>query len=158
MGDIINDMEYLTLSVNNLEELVKLLKLYEDVFEMEPFKYPSHDYLERLLNNDDIIFVVAKYEGEIIAGLTAYNLASIYYESNEVYVYDLAVHRDFQRKGIGTRLIEEIKRISCSKGDIEVYLQADFEDKYALDFYEKIGGVPEDVIHFSFPCKRNTDS
>jgi len=144
--------DYLRLNVNNLEEFVKLIKLYENVFEMEPFQYPSYDYLKKILKNENTIIMVAKYEDGIIGGLTAHQLASTYFEANEVYVYDLAVHQDFQRKGIGTRLIEELKKISCSKGDKEIFLQADVGDDYAIEFYKKIGGVPEDVIHFSFAC------
>jgi ribosomal protein S18 acetylase RimI-like enzyme len=151
----ISKVEYLQLDVNNLEELFKLIKLYENVFKMEPFQYPSNDYLEKTLKNENTIFVVAKYGEEIIGGLTAHELASTYFEYNEVYVYDLAVHQDFQRKGIGTRLIEELKKSSCSKGDKEIFLQADVGDDYAINFYKKIGGVPEDVIHFSFACKEN---
>ena len=152
MDDTSNKIEYLQLSINNMEELVKLIKLYENVFEMKPFQYPSHDYLKKILKNENTIFVVAKYEEEIIAGLTAHQLASTYFEANEVYVYDLAVHQNFQRKGIGTRLIEELKKISCGNGDKVIFLQADIKDEYAIDFYKKIGGVPEDVIHFSFAC------
>ncbi len=65
--------------------------------------------------------MVAKYEEDIIGGLTAHELPSTYFEANEVYVYDLAVHPNFQKKGIGRRLIEELKNISCSKGDKEIY-------------------------------------
>jgi aminoglycoside 3-N-acetyltransferase I len=148
-----NKIKYLHLNVNNLEEILKLIKLYENVFKMEPFKYPSDSYLVNMLKNDNIIIVVAKYEEEIIGGLTAHILPSTYFESNEVYVYDLAVHHDFQRIGIGTRLIEELKKITCIKGDKEIFLQADIGDEYAIDFYKKIGGIPEDVIHFSFACK-----
>ena len=98
--------------------------------------------------------MVAKYKEEIIAGLTAHQFDSTYFEANEVYVYDLAVHQNFQRKGVGTGLMEELKRISCSNGDKEIFLQADIEDEYALKFYKKIGGIPENVIHFSFACKK----
>jgi aminoglycoside 3-N-acetyltransferase I len=154
MNDISNKIEYLQLKGNNLEEIVKLIKLYENVFEMERFEYPSHDYLKNILKNQNIIFMAAKYEDEIIAGLTAHQLASVYFESNEVYVYDLAVHQDFQRKGIGTRLLEELKKIICNNGDKEIFLQADIGDTDAIDFYKKNGGVPENVIHFSFACKK----
>jgi len=74
-----NKIEYLQLSANNLEELIKLIKLYENVFEMEPFQYPSHDYMEKILKNENGLFVVAKYKEEIIGGLTAHELASTYF-------------------------------------------------------------------------------
>ena len=157
MNDINNKIEYLQLKGNNLEEIVKLIKLYENVFGMERFEYPSHDYLKKILKNQNIIFMAAKYEDEIIAGLTAHQLASVYSESNEVYVYDLAVHQDFQRKGIGTRLLEELKKIICNNGDKEIFLQADIGDADAIDFYKKNGGVPENVIHFSFACKKKNN-
>lgn len=153
MNFVTNKIEYLQLDVNNLDELVKLIRLYENVFEMETFKYPSQSYLKKILKNENTIFLVARYEDDIVGGLTAHQLASTYFEANEVYVYDLAVHQDFQRKGIGSQLIEELKEISCSNGDKEIFLQADIDDKYAIDFYNKIGGIPENVIHFSFSCK-----
>ena len=56
---------------------------------------------------------------------------------------------------MGTRLIEELKKISCGNGDKEIFLQADIDDEYAIDFYKKIGGVPENVIRFSFACTEN---
>ena len=153
MNCVTNKIEYSQLDLNNLGELVKLIKLYENVFEMETFKYPSQSYLKKILKNENTIFLVARYENDVIGGLTAHQLASTYFEANEVYVYDLAVHQDFQRMGIGSQLIEELKEISCSNGDKEIFLQADIEDEYAIDFYNKIGGIPENVIHFSFSCK-----
>lgn len=151
--DMNNKIMYFKLNANNQEELIKLIELYETVFEMDPFEYPRINYQKKLLNTDNIIFVVAKYEKKIIGGLTAHELPSTYFEANEVYVYDLAVHHDFQRRGVGTRLMDKLKEISCTKGDKEIFLQADIGD-YAIDFYKKIGGVPVDVIHFSFPCKK----
>lgn len=144
------ELIYMRLGADDVEGLLELIKLYETVFEMEPFEYPSPSYLERTLKNENTIFLVASYQEDIIAGLTAHQLPSTYFEAHEVYVYDLAVHPDHQRKGIGTQLMEELKRISCHNQDKEIFLQADIDDTYAIDFYKKIGGVPENVIHFSF--------
>lgn len=155
LEDAASKITYQRLNVNNLEDFVKLIELYEKVFEMEPFQYPSRGYMEKILKKENIIFLVGKYDDNVVAGLTAHELPSTYFEANEVYVYDLAVHSDFQRKGVGTRLLENLKEISCPKGDKEVFLQADIEDGYAIEFYKKIGGVPEDVIHFSFQCEKN---
>lgn len=148
---MVNDqLKYTRLGIGDTEGLLELIKLYETVFEMEPFQYPSRSYLERLLENKNTIFLVASYQEDIIAGLTAHQLPSTYFEAHEVYVYDLAVHPDHQRRGIGTQLLEELKGISCQQGDKEIFLQADIDDAYAIDFYKKIGGVPENVIHFTF--------
>ncbi len=61
-----NKITYFKLNANNQEELIKLIELYETVFEMDPFEYPRINYQKKLLNTDNIIFVVAKYEKKII--------------------------------------------------------------------------------------------
>ncbi|MGZ7120207.1 MAG: hypothetical protein ACXVH2_10900, partial [Methanobacterium sp.] len=57
VGDISNKIKYLRLSVYNLVDLVKLIKLYENVFEMKPFQYPSHEYLKKILKDEKIPFL-----------------------------------------------------------------------------------------------------
>lgn len=142
-----------TLKKDDLQKLIELIKLYEDVFEMKDFIIPSHEYLQSLLDNDEISFLVAEKDGKIVGGLTAHDLPSTYFEANEVYVYDLAVAKQYQCKGIGKKLLSELEKICREKGESEFFLQADIDESHALDFYRSTGGVPENVIHFSYDTK-----
>jgi len=144
-------MNIIKLAQDDLPRLSGLIKLYERVFEMKPFPIPPAEYLNALLKNPGIIFFVAEAEGKIVGGLTAHVLHSVYFTSAEVYVYDLAVSEELQRKGIGTQLMTALQEYCRRQGYREVFVQADRPDQHALDFYQKTGGLPEDVIHFTYP-------
>ena len=142
------------LQPGNVHRLAELIKLYEDVFEMENFVMPGKAYLESLLERNGLTFLVALFEGKIVGGLTAHDLPSTYFEANEVYIYDLAVANEHQRKGIGRKLLSELGAICKTKGEKEFFVQADFDDHNAVDFYRATGGVPEKVVHFSYSTEQ----
>ena len=141
------------LNASDLDKLRELIRLYEDVFEMKDFVMPSDAHLQLLLDKNGITFLVAEKNGKVVGGLTAHDLPSTYFEANEVYVYDLAVAKNYQRTGIGKKLLEELAAICKRKGEREFFLQADIDDQHALDFYRSTGGIAENVIHFSYATK-----
>lgn len=144
------NVRFVKLTENDLNVLLEQVELYAEVFEMTDFKMPSSVYLQTLLEKEHIIFFVAVADEKVIGGLTAFVLPSVYFAAAEVYVYDLAVKAEHQRKGIGTQLIAELKNYCATLGHKEIFVQADREDQHAVDFYRKTGGLPEDVIHFSY--------
>jgi ribosomal protein S18 acetylase RimI-like enzyme len=138
------------LQPGDIRELTELIRLYEDVFEMENFVMPGKSYLESLLRQNGLTFLVALFDGRVAGGLTAHDLPSTYFEANEVYIYDLAVAKQYQRQGIGKKLLLELAAICKTKGEKEFFVQADFDDHNAIEFYRATGGVPEKVFHFSY--------
>jgi ribosomal protein S18 acetylase RimI-like enzyme len=145
-----SNVTFRKLSYEDLPVLTALIKVYEEVFEMKDFRMPSAGHLQSLLEKEHIIFFVALSGSQVIGGLTAYVLPSVYFESSEVYVYDLAVKTEYQRKGAGRTLIDELKTYCRNLGSKEIFVQADLEDQHAIDFYRATGGISEDVIHFSY--------
>ncbi|WP_285058503.1 GNAT family N-acetyltransferase [Pedobacter ginsengisoli] len=131
--------------------LKQLVQLYASVFEMEDFKIPDNDYLQSLLEKESISFFVATdASGQVLGGLTAYMLPSVYYTACEVYIYDLAVDQQWQRKGIGRKLIDSLKQFCKGLGCRYIFVQADLEDQHAIDFYHATGGLREEVVHFDY--------
>lgn len=134
-----------------IEEMKQLLKVFEDVFEMEAFPMPEDAYLQKLLEKDSFFAVAAKSNGQIIGGLTVYLLDQYYAPKRLAYIYDLAVLADYQRKGIGKQLIAFTNDYCREKGYEEVFVQAEKADDYALDFYR--GTHPStalEVVHFNY--------
>src|SRR6476646_9000420 len=93
---------------HQVDRFIELIRLFEDVFEMKDFVLPPKEHLQRLLNQDTFFVFVAMHEDIIIGGLTAYTWDQYYSTLQLVYVFDLAVKREYQRKGIGKMLMEEI--------------------------------------------------
>ena len=71
-------------------------------------------------------------------------------ESSEIFIYDLAVHPDHQRTGVGRRLVAELRAQAAALGIGELFVPADNEDVHALDFYRAIGGAAAPVTIFTF--------
>ena len=144
------EITYKTLSKEDLPLLKELILIFAEVFEMEKFELPNDEHLQNLLENDSIVFFVALHKNKVVGAVRTYILPSTYYASSEVYLYDVGVTPTFQRKGIGVKLIENIKEYSKNLGYQEIFVQADLEDTHAINFYKKTGGKAADVVHFTY--------
>jgi aminoglycoside 3-N-acetyltransferase I len=108
---------------------------------------PTTAYLERLLEKEHIIPLVALAHGRIIGGLVAYELDKFEQDRREIYIYDLAVHEEYRRQGVATALIRHLRQIASQRGAWVIYVQADYGDEAAIALYTKLGHR-EDVLHF----------
>jgi len=126
-----------------------LFTLMADVFETE--SEPLSDvYLDRLLAREEF-WAIGAFAGDApIGGLTAHTLPMTRTESSEIFIYDLAVHPDYQRQGIGRRLVAELRAQAAALGIGELFVPADNEDTHALDFYHALGGAAAPVTIFTF--------
>lgn len=143
------NLEYHKLTETDIAGLIELIKLYEDIFE-EAFSMPSREYLQNLLKKEHVIFYTARAGNDVVGGLTAYVLPSVYFPASEVYIYDLAVKREHQRKGIGRQLIHELRTYCKRLGYREIFVQAHMEDQHALDFYQATGAEAESIMHYVY--------
>ena len=107
---------------------------------------PTTAYLERLLEKDHIIPLVALAHGRIIGGLVAYELDKFEQDRREIYIYDLAVHEEHRRQGVATALLRRLHQIASQRGAWAIYVQADYSDEAAIALYTKLGRR-EDVLH-----------
>ena len=138
----------------DLDKFIELIRVFEDVFEMENFNIPDDDYLQKLLEKEDFFVFAATLKNRVVGGLTCYVLQQYYSKLPLVYIYDLAVKTKLQRQGIGTNLIAKVNEYCKEIGMEEVFVQADRIDDYAIDFYRKTGGTEEDVVHFYYPLNK----
>ncbi|MDJ1183798.1 AAC(3)-I family aminoglycoside N-acetyltransferase [Roseofilum casamattae] len=141
------------LCADDIELMRALLRVFGRAFEQEEVYSstpPTTAYLRKLLNRDYFIVLVALRQGQVIAGLTAYELHKFERERSEIYIYDLAVSEPYRRQGIATALIDELKNIASDRGAYVIFVQADYGDDPAINLYTKLG-VREDVLHFDIP-------
>lgn len=141
------------LGARDLTALIQLIELFEVAFEMEEFHRPGDKHLQKLLEAENLYFMVAMKEEKVVGGLRAYLLPSIYSVSPEMYLYDIAVHESCQRQGIGAQLIDALKAHAAGLGCSVVFVQADVEDTHALEFYKATGGRQAEVRHYTYVLK-----
>jgi len=143
-------IEIQKLSYRDIDSFIELMDVFEEVFEMKNFELPGNDHLEELLSKDDFFVFVARSEGTIVGGLTAYSLMQYFSESPLLYIYDVAVMRRYQRKGIGKKLMLGIKDYCSEIGINEIIVQADETDEHAIEFYQSTGAKAAKVVQFYY--------
>ncbi len=144
------NIEIKHLNQNDIVHFTDLVRVFADVFDMEPFRLPDVNYLQKLLRRKEFIVLAAILGNDVVGGLTAHILPSCYSETSEVYIYDLAVKPIHQRKGIGRKLLVSLSEYCKMSGFREFFVQADVDDVHALDFYQSTGGLAEKVVHYSY--------
>lgn len=134
----------------DVDKFTELIRVFEDVFEMKNFNMPGENYLRQLLHKEDFFVFVAMLDNKVAGGLTSYIMHQYYSESPLVYIFDLAVKRELQYRGIGKMLIAANNSYSREIGAEAVMVQADVADDYAIKFYRSTGAKGENVIHFDY--------
>lgn len=110
----------------------------------------SDTYLDGLLGRADFWVLAAFIDEQIVGGLTAHSLPMTRVEASEIFIYDIAVRADYQRRGIGRRLLTDLLRAATVNGVLDLFVPVDNEDTHALDFYRALGGSPAPVTIFTF--------
>jgi aminoglycoside 3-N-acetyltransferase I len=159
MSEGTNSVRVRILDTNQVDDFIRLVKIFEKVFEMGDFQIPDRSHLSMVLSKDGFRAVVAEINNVIIGGATLYTLDQYYSTKPLAYLYDLAVLDEHQRKGIGRKIIEYIKVFYHSKGFEEVYVQADEVDDYALDFYRSTQPTEEEKVrHFYYLLNKKIEN
>lgn len=144
------------LDKDHFERFIEVIRLFEDVFEMERFSIPGSSHLRILLSKKNFFVFAAFSENKVVGGMTAHVLDQYYSEKPLAYIYDLAVDKNYQRQGIGKKLIAELNSYCTEKGFEEVFVQAYKVDDYAIDFYRSTGPTKEEqVAHFCYILPEN---
>ena len=97
-------------------------------------QYPKERFYERVekLVKNVSISLVARNEKGLIVGVL-FGLTDFCYW---LYITDLGVDKNYERQGIGSKLMKKAHEIAGGEKDIAVYLIA---NENAVPFYEKLG-------------------
>jgi aminoglycoside 3-N-acetyltransferase I len=139
----------LRLTAADIEIARQLFLLMARVFG-GPSEPLSDEYLHRLLSRPDYWTIAGLMDDELVGGLTAYTLPMTRQQVSEIFIYDVAVRSDQQRKGVGRALISTLRDAAAAEGIDEIFVPADNEDEHALDFYRSLGADPAAVTFFTF--------
>ncbi len=144
-----NDIKVRKLTEKDVTAFEALLQLFNQAFE-EDRTLSDAAHLSALLKDPQFIVMAAFSGEEILGGLTAYELPMYYGNETEIFLYDMAIHPDHQRQGIGKQLLAFLKDY-CAQNKINTFfVLAHEEDTHALEFYHSTGGQREQVANFIY--------
>lgn len=108
-------------------------------------QYPKERFrerIEKLVQNASISLAARNEEGKIVGVL--FGLTDFCYW---LYVTDWGVDRDYEGRGIGTKLMRAAHELAGGEKDIALYLVA---NEKAMPFYQKLGMTfADDVLQYN---------
>ena len=144
------NVEVKKLAPDDVKLFTELIDLFREVLETDMETKAQPEHLQRLLAKPDFIVIVARFANRVVGGLTAHVLPQYHSEKPVGYLYDMAVGATYQGRGIGTKLLTQLKHYCRSQGAEELFVQADREDSQAIHFYRATGGAPMQAVHFTY--------
>lgn len=102
--------------------------------ENESFAIPwSRSSIEKELKNNFAIYAVATENNKVLG------YGGMWHVVNEGHITNIAVHKDYRRKGIGQAIIEKLVEIAEEKEMIGLTLEVRKSNTPALELYKKNG-------------------
>lgn len=116
-----------------------VVSLWEQCGLTRPWNDPHKD-IERKLGTQPGLFLVATLDGRLVGSVMAG------YEGHRGWVNYLAVATDCRGHGLGRRLMNEAETRLLALGCPKINLQVRSGNQAVIEFYRRIGYVPDDVI------------
>ena len=124
---------------------VLLMLAEEFMSEVEATQEKRMKILRKALKDPDYELVVAELDGETVGFIDQWIIHDFTHGAKLSYIQNLYITPKHRRKGIGSRLLEEIIRSAEKKGVLEIHVVTEFENKPAINLYRKHGFVEESL-------------
>lgn len=102
--------------------------------------------MKKLLATENYVVLVAVLDDQIVGFIDYYILPSIWEKWNEATINNLFIHKDYQGKGIGSRLLEEVIKRTDEIGIVELHVETEKDNESAISLYKKHGFLKEYLL------------
>jgi len=114
-----------------------------------PQNNPKKD-IEEKMNFQPELFFVGEFQNNIIASIM------IGYDGHRGWLYYLAVHPDFQRRGFGTQLIDFARDCLSTLGCQKINVQIRTSNASVASFYKRVGFFEDHVFGLGKRIKKDS--
>jgi ribosomal protein S18 acetylase RimI-like enzyme len=103
---------------------------------------PTSEYLVRFLSRPDNVLIVATMDGVPVGFLLAYLLDRADRDQQMMFLYEIGVAESHRRRGIGTRMITQLKRICSAQNVMKMWVPTGRSNVAATRLYASTGATP----------------
>ena len=143
-------MDDLTIRIYDPADQEAVVRLWNDCALVVPWNDPLKD-IARKIRFQRELFLVAVREGTIVGTVMAG------YEGHRGWINYLAVFPACRRKGLGRRLMQEAMKRLFALGCPKVNLQIRTSNSHMIDFYRKLGFLPDEVVSLGRRLRKDED-
>lgn len=142
----IEELSITRLTTNEWEKAQASIALFWDI-------EPSQKIIVKFLNNSQNILLSAEINDLPVGQVIGYILDRWDQDEPMLFLYSIDVAETYQRRGIGTALIEAVKKLSRAQGCSEAFVFTNASNLAAMQLYQSTGGKksnPDDVVMFEY--------
>ncbi len=121
------------------EDFEEVITLWERCDLLRTWNDPEMD-IERKLNHDPDLFLVAEVGGEIVGTLMGG------YDGHRGSVYYLGVHPDYRGRGFANALLNRLEKKLVARGCPKINLMVREDNDVVMGFYEKLDYEMQDSV------------
>ncbi len=110
----------------------------------------SENYLQQLLERPNFHLYVALHQEKVVGGLSAYELPLLEREASEMFLYEMEIHPEHRRQGLGRRLIEALQTTCQHLGIGVIFVGTSMDNEAAQQLYSSTGGQREDIPWYTY--------
>ncbi len=118
------------------------------------YPIPSASYLLRFLSRPESVLIVASNDGVPVGYLVAYLLDRVDRDQQMMFFYEIGVAESHRRRGVGKRLIGELKSICLEADVMKMWVPTGRSNVAATRLYTSTGAVPlpsGDEVTYAYP-------
>ncbi|AYN29394.1 GNAT family acetyltransferase [Buttiauxella sp. 3AFRM03] len=121
------------------DDFEEVITLWERCDLLRPWNDPEMD-IERKLNHDADLFLVAEVGGEVVGSLMGG------YDGHRGSAYYLGVHPEFRGRGIANALLSRLEKKLIARGCPKIQIMVREENDLVIGMYERLEYEQQDVM------------
>ncbi|WP_438348786.1 GNAT family N-acetyltransferase [Paenibacillus sp. FA6] len=138
------NQQTLTIRLSEMKDAQQIMDLdavvWDDYSSPEPLDWTSReDFLRHCQPGSQFVALV----DHRICGYVGFRYPTLIKSNRHVYEINIAVHPQYQHRGVGTSLMDMVKEWASEQGMKKLSLRVLASNSGALEFYEKCGFVRE---------------
>ena len=112
------------------------------------------------LANPANYLLIAETDNTLVGFLMAYRLDRIDRSATQLFVYEIDVEPEYQRRGAGSTLMRYVADIVDREGMMEAFVITNRSNVPAMALFQRTGGIAEDddAVVFAYPGPADTTS
>lgn len=114
---------------------------------------PSQEIIVKFLSNSQNILLSAELDDSLVGQVIGYILDRWDKDEAMLFLYSIDVAETHRCRGIGTALIEAIRKVGRTQGCSEAFVFTHESNPAAMQLYQSTGGrrsKPDDVVMFEY--------
>ena len=133
-------MEIIRATIHHLDELATLFNAYRVFYEQESDVEGAKAYLHQRLTLHDAVIFIAIDDNQKMLGFTQLYPTLCSVAMRPIWIlYDLFVHHDARKQGVGRLLLERAKQHGIEHGAARLELSTAIDNTTAQSLYETMG-------------------